>query len=139
MMTTHKAFEFLNELFTQLFDSNNDIKTIAPKYMSPDYIQIVDGKTLNFDEFIDHMEVLHKVIKTVNFTFKDVITKEGSIAGIHLVDIEKKDGKKTRHKVIAFYYFNDDGKINKIDELTILLEGEHHDKDLGSRLSGSSR
>ena len=139
MMTTHKAFEFLNELFTQLFDSNNDIKTIAPKYMSPDYIQIVDGKTLNFDEFIDHMEVLHKVIKTVNFTFKDVITKEGSIAGIHLVDIEKKDGKKTRYKVIAFYYFNDDGKINKIDELTILLAGEHHDKDLGSRLSGSSR
>ncbi|SQI32658.1 Uncharacterised protein [Serratia plymuthica] len=48
--------------------------------------------------------------------------------------MEKRDGGRSLVKVLAHFTVRD-GKICACDELTQLLEGEHGDRDLGSRVS----
>ncbi|MEM9634768.1 MAG: nuclear transport factor 2 family protein [Pseudomonadota bacterium] len=132
--TDEAARAFLVEAFADLFDPNNDALDTAKKYMTPDYLQLVDGAMLDFEGFVNHLEVLHSSLSRAEFTFETVIASGNTISDIHIVDAVKKDGSTLRTKVIAFYHMRGE-QIEKIDELTHMLEGDIEDGDLGSRIS----
>ncbi len=132
-LTNTTAKIFLEHAFSALFDLEQDPRVVATKYMTADYIQIVDGKTLDLDGFVNHLALLRSTIQSVKFTFEEVIVSGNIIADIHIVEATKKDGSSLKAKLLAFFYL-EGKKIKKIDELTGLLEGVESDRDLGSRV-----
>ncbi len=130
--TPHDARVFLHALFEQLFDPAVPSEAIGA-YFHPDYQQLVDGKILNFTDFIAHVGVLKSTLASAQVTFEQILVNGQEWADIHYVDAVKQDGSRLRVKVLAFYIFRD-GKISRIEELTHLEQGSAVDQDLGSRL-----
>ncbi len=101
-------------------------------YYSKDYIQNVDGKTLNYAEFLAHMDDLHKTLESLKIEFLDMLAEGDKVATRHIAHATKKDGKKVEVLVVAVFGFQA-GKIISCDELTHLVKGEGKDRDIGSR------
>ncbi len=130
--TTPKAAQaFLHTLFRALFDPSVSSADVG-QYFTPDYQQQVDGKILNFAEFIAHVEALKSTLISGTVTFERVLVNGPHWADIHYVDAVKRDGRPLRVKVLAFYTLTH-GKISRIDELTHMEVGDEADRDLGSR------
>lgn len=102
------------------------------RYHSKDYIQYVDGKVLNFEEYVVHRKALQKTLKSVKVVFHDMIIKENKVVTRHTAYAVKKDNKEIELQVIAIFEVKD-GKIISCHELTHLTKGERPDQDLGSR------
>ena len=52
--------------------SVEQLEAKIPKYFDRDYVQHVDGKTIGYDEFVDHMKVVHGKIKDVSVRWKEL-------------------------------------------------------------------
>ena len=50
--------------------SVEQLEAKIPKYFDRDYVQHVDGKTIGYDEFVEHMKVLHGKIKDVSVRWR---------------------------------------------------------------------
>ncbi|MDO4642495.1 MAG: hypothetical protein Q4A74_01490 [Cardiobacteriaceae bacterium] len=103
------------------------------QHFSADYEQKVDGKTLNLEQFIEHMRLQKQHIHEVKTTFLTLVEEGHTVFSHHIVHAEKQDGSRIAVQVIAQFDFDDEGKIRACDELTRLLEGTSEDADIGSR------
>jgi hypothetical protein len=110
----------------------NATKADYARYHTKDYIQHVDGKVLNYDEYVAHREALKKTVKSAKIFFNDMIIEGNKVVTRHTAYVTKKDNKKIELQVIAIFEIKD-GKIVKCDELTHLIKGERADRDIGSR------
>ena len=52
--------------------SVEQLEAKIPKYFDRDYVQHVDGKTIGYDEFVEHMKVVHGKIKDVSVRWKEL-------------------------------------------------------------------
>lgn len=102
-------------------------------YFSKDYIQNVDGNTLDYSQFIAHMKVLKTVLNDVGLKFLGVAGEDNLVFTHHHVLANKHDGSKIHAQVLAHFTLQD-GKIIRCDELTHSIQGSDEDRDLGSRL-----
>lgn len=133
MMTEREVHDLLQRLFAALVDPAAKPEQFA-ELLTPDYIQRVDGRELDYAGFISHIEALQAHLSSADITFEHIVTDGLSAATVHIVDAVKTNGQQSRFKVIAYYQFR--GKrVCLIDELTHLLEGDAEDRDLGSRVS----
>ena len=135
-LSQKQARALIENAIASLLDPLQDAESLC-RYFAPDYVQEVDGVRLDFDGFIDHARVLKTSLRWGRATIENLIVSGDTIADIHVVDGEKTNGDKIRVKVIAFFTLRD-GKIVRVDELTHLLEGNHADRDMGSRTSPST-
>ena len=132
-MTEREVHDLLRRLFAALVDPATKPERFAD-LLTPDYIQRVDGRELDYAGFISHIEALQANLSSANITFEHIVTDGLSAATVHIVEAVKTNGHRARFKVIAYYRFR--GKrVSLIDELTHLLEGDPQDRDLGSRIS----
>lgn len=102
------------------------------RYHSKDYIQYVDGKVLNYENYVTHRKALQKTIKSLKVVFHDLIIQGNKVVTRHTAYGVKKDNKEIELQVIAIFEIQD-GKIISCHELTHLAKGERPDRDLGSR------
>ena len=130
-MTRDDARTFLQGVFDRFFDPAASAEAVG-EFFSPDYVQEVDGKRLDYSAFLDHVRLLKRTLDRATVTFENVVVDGSTIADIHVVDARKKNGERLRVKVLAFYTI-EDGKIRRLEELTHQLEGRAEDRDLGSR------
>ncbi|OSQ38883.1 nuclear transport factor 2 family protein [Thalassospira mesophila] len=131
-MTKTDAKQLLHRLFAALADPATSLEELAGFFTS-DYVQIVDGETLNLAGFLDHAATLRCTLDAVDVDFENIVASDNTIADIHIVTAHKKDGSQITIKVIAFYTLRD-GKISRIEELTHLISGSTADRDIGSRI-----
>ncbi|OKH89660.1 nuclear transport factor 2 family protein [Thalassospira sp. TSL5-1] len=132
-MTPQDAQNLLETLFETLTDQSVPTENLTA-FFTPDYVQIVDGKKLDLTAFLQHADTLrHTLIKT-DIRFEKIITDGNTIADIHFVHAQKKNGETIHIKVIAFYTLHK-GRICRVEELTYLMEGTADDRDLGSRIA----
>ena len=132
-MTEAEVHDLLRRLFAALVDPAAKPEQFA-ELLTPDYIQRVDGKELDYAGFISHIEALQANLSSADITFEHIVTDGLSAATVHSVQAVKTNGQRSRFKVIAYYRFR--GKrVCLIDELTHLIEGDAADRDLGSRIS----
>ena len=52
--------------------SVEQLEAKIPKYFDRDYVQHVDGKTIGYDDFVEHMKVVHGKIKDVSVRWKEL-------------------------------------------------------------------
>lgn len=108
--------------------------TLIAKLFSADYRQQVDGKTLDYMQFVQHMALLKQLTRSMTLEMVAIAGQDDSVLTHHRVRVEKRDGSLSLVKVLAHFTVRD-GKICACDELTQLLEGDRADRDLGSRMS----
>jgi SnoaL-like domain len=138
LMTTESALteSEVHDLLRRMFAAFTDPTTKPEVYaglLTPDYIQRVDGKELDYAGFLSHSEALQASLASSSVTFEHLVTDGISAATVHIAQAVKTNGDRIRIKVIAYYQFRGN-RISLVDELTHLLEGAEQDRDLGSRM-----
>lgn len=113
-------------------DTFNDDAQIR-RYFAPNYVQHVDGKTLQFEEFLTHVGFLRRATKSLRFEVIDALYTDGLLADRHRVHIVKDNGETAEAEVLAFLRI-EDGRIVELNELTQVIRGDAADRALGSRL-----
>lgn len=96
------------------------------------YHQTVDGHTLDYPQFIQHMALLKQITCSMQLQILAIAAAGENVFTHHWVNIEKRDGSQSQIRVLAHFTVRD-GQIQSCVELTQLLAGEHQDRDLGSR------
>jgi hypothetical protein len=131
-MTPTETKQWLKQVFAEVVENMAATETDYAKYFSPDYIQHVDGTTLNYQDFVAHMKAQKMVMKSLKVSFLRMVVEDNKIATVHQVNAVKKNGGEIEAKIIAFFEIKDN-KIILCDELTHLIKGDKSDRDLGSR------
>jgi predicted SnoaL-like aldol condensation-catalyzing enzyme len=103
---------------------------IAERF-SEDYRQQVDGNSLNYQQFVQHMALLKQLTHRMTLEIIAAAEQGDAVLTHHLVQVEKRDGTRSKVRVLAHFRVRE-GKIYACDELTQLLEGARGDRDLGS-------
>ena len=125
---------FIRQMFHDIIEQDEFDEQAVAQYFNPKYIQKVDGKTLDFAGFSDHLRAVKRAVTNVHVTFEQIVAEGNKVMEIHRVDADKRAGGKIATKVIALFVI-EDRKVVLCDELTHLDEGVGTDKDLGSRSS----
>lgn len=119
-------------LLSDVFEKKDVDEATIHRYISPDYVQHVDGKTLHYASFLAHIKKQKQVIDSMRFNFISMLHEGKTVFSNHEVSVIKKDGKKLKFKVIAEFTV-EHGRIVACDELTHMIEGDTADAELGSR------
>ncbi len=125
----------MKEVIENSFRASTDMKATEEdyaRYHSTDYIQHVDGKILDYNEYVQHRNNVKKTLKSVKVVFHDIIIEKNKIVTRHTAYAVKNDDIEIELQVIAIFEIKD-GKIISCNELTHLAKGERPDRDLGSR------
>jgi ketosteroid isomerase-like protein len=133
-LSKEQARALVESAFASLLDPDRDAEDLS-RYFAPNYVQIVNGKQLDYNGLIDHARTLKKSLRRGRATIENIIDDGPTIADIHVIDAEKTNGDTIQIKVIAFFTVAG-GKIVRVDELTHMLRGAAEDEDVGSRTSG---
>lgn len=120
------------QVFQELIESPNWIRADYDRLISKDYIQVVDGNILNYDQVLKHLEVFKDTYKSITVVFHDIVVQGNKIATRHTAHAVKKDGSEIEVYVMAIYEVKD-GKLFRLDELTQIKKGSQEDADFGSR------
>ncbi|AIR64445.1 nuclear transport factor 2 family protein [Cedecea neteri] len=102
------------------------------RYFAPDYRQIVDGKSLSYDEFINHMSTLKAQTQQMHLLVKAVVAEGDTVFTHHFVKVEKNQGEWSEFEVFARFTLQA-SKIHRCEELTRMIRGVSEDSDFGSR------
>ena len=127
-----QAKKLILSIFENIMQSSSLDIIEVEKYISPDYVQFVDGVELNYSGFVEHIKKQKEVIQSLSVDFLSMAEEGDTIFTNHVVTATKKDGSIIRVKVIAQFTIHDN-RLVRCDELTHLLSGSHEDRDIGSR------
>ncbi len=119
-------------LLRDVFEKKDVDEATINRYVSPNYVQHVDGKTLNYASFLAHIKKQKQIIDSLQFSFISMLHEGKTVFSNHEVRVIKKDGKRLKIKVIAQFTV-EHGRIVACDELTHMLEGNTEDEEFGSR------
>ncbi|HEF8774596.1 TPA: nuclear transport factor 2 family protein [Providencia stuartii] len=113
----------------------NDIGNLSAieQYFSPDYIQIVDGKKIDYTEFVAHLNALKNAVESISITIKSIAEGDGCVHTQHIACAKKKNGEISEFEVFACFHLSNN-KIICCEELTRMINGKKADEDLGSRI-----
>lgn len=128
MKNTKIVVQALQEIIT----NNTYDETIVIRYFSPDYIQYVDGKTIDYLHFIAHVKVLKQTLAKASIKFIAIAENKETVFTHHHVIATKYDGSQIIAQVIAHFTLHE-GRIIQCNELTHPIAGGEEDYDLGSR------
>lgn len=122
----------LKEAFHNIIEADVVDDNQIARYFSKDYVQHVDGKTINYDQFVSHMHTQRKTLMSIKVTFLNVVSKGDIVFTNHIITAHTKDGRVLQGKVIGEFTIKD-GQIIACDELTYMINRTEEDRDLGSR------
>jgi hypothetical protein len=122
----------LRAMFQEVFTSPVYNEETVRKYFSPQYSQTVDGKTLDFTQFCQHVQVQKQATKSITIHFKALAEEGDFVFSHHIAKAELCDHRTVKFQIFAEFRFQD-GKLIACNELTRMLCGNPDDRDLGSK------
>ncbi len=124
----------IRQMFRDVLEMDSWDERVIDRYFSPAYVQHVDGKTLNFTAFRDHVRELKKILTNLRFTVEHMVAEGDKVMEIHRVEGKKRAGGTFAARLFALWVIKD-GKIVLCDEVSRVEQGAAEDRDLGSRTS----
>lgn len=132
--STESNKALVRQMFRDVLETDSFDERVILRYFSPAYVQRVDGKTLRFPEFVDHVRELKHTVTNLRFTFEEMIAEGEKVMEIHRVEGEKRAGGKFTVRLFSLWEIGK-GKIISCDEISHVEGGAPEDRDLGSRTS----
>lgn len=126
-----QARAWMEKALNEVLQAQATVQTYE-KYFDPDYVQVVDGKTLGYAEATRHFAIVRDKMKSLRIVIDDFVANGDTIAERHTVYGETRDGEIVEFEVIAITHLKD-GRIWRLNELTRQTKGGTHSRDLGSR------
>lgn len=124
----------LRTMFTEVFEASELDEDAVADHFSPSYVQEVDGRTLDYAGFIEHLRTLKREVERTSIEIERLVAEDDAVCSVHRVSATKRDGGSLEGQVIAVWTFGD-GLIERCRELTRMTSGSPEDRDLGSRAS----
>ena len=122
---------FIRQVFKEVLENPVFDELLIEKYFSKEYIQFVNHSQLNYEEFVLHIKKLKEKVTEQKLEIINYAENGTVIFTNHIAKSKLKDGSKVVHKVLAEFTIQNH-QIIRCDELTLLVEGNHTEKDLGS-------
>lgn len=123
--------DFIKALFRDVIENKHYDETLIHQYFSEEYVQIVDDQILDFATFKKHIHKLKEKVQETHVRFAGIASNETSVFTRHYVKSKLKNGEWVKHKVLAEFQLKN-GKVVQCDELTMQMEGDKSESDLGS-------
>ena len=117
----------LNEV---CFGSPEDAKEAVDRHFSPDYVQVTDGNTLGYEEFVEHIRHLRGKIVGGTVEVQEAVQNGNLIADRHTMTATKVGGGQLVGEVYAFTHIDSDGRIVRVNEISHLIIADESDRDL---------
>lgn len=117
---------------TDLLGRDLSLDDALDRHFALDYCQRTDGIWSDRTEFAAHITHLRSFVASVSVQVIDEHRHGTSYADRHLVDITKTGGGQVVQEVYLFGAFADDGRFKRIEETTMMLDGEEATRNLGS-------
>jgi len=127
-MTADESKSWLQEALHYGFDLAT---TDYTKYMSEKYVEHLNGKVFNFQQWTHHMASLKNMMKSYSLTFDEILAEGDRIASSYVVHAVQKDGIKLDVRIIAIFKIKDQ-KMIYCDELAYVLNGPESESNLPS-------
>ena len=119
----------LQDMYREIF-ANPDA---APRFFSEDYVQMTDGHSISYSQFIEHIRHVISVTKRIEIEVVDVIRDGNRIADRHTVRLTRKDGTSSLLEVYLFATLRN-GRFTSVIETTRLVEGNESSRALASEV-----
>lgn len=127
-----KAYKtVIRQIFRDIIEAPVYNEKAIYSYFDAGYIQEVDHKKLDFDQFCQHIKAQKKRVQSIRVDFRTLISENDIVFSNHWVDVITTDGRSSQFHVLAEFHFKD-GKVIYCDELTRLVKGAEQNSDLGS-------
>lgn len=124
------AREFLENMVKDCFiEPSASIREVASRYMSLDFSQTTDGKSITRDEQIAHMEYLQENIASLEFNIQQVVYDGEWLAERHIGRATFKNGRRVESEVSTFFRIIE-GKITETHEVTRPMTGNENDRGI---------
>ncbi|KAF4960397.1 hypothetical protein FGADI_1044 [Fusarium gaditjirri] len=97
-----------------------------------DYTSIVDGKRIEFPEFVEHIKHLRQVTAAIKVQVTHFLRQGDQLAERHFVTAEFSNKPPSKYEVFLFATVDENGKIKSLVETLRQMDGLEEHKDLGS-------
>ncbi len=101
-------------------------------HFAPTFRQRTNGSWDDRAGFLAHIVDLRKVVEHASITILDELTDANRYAERHVVDLVQRDGKRILQEVYVFAERDSDGRFVRIEETTLMLEGDEADQSLAN-------
>ncbi|MGW7545084.1 nuclear transport factor 2 family protein [Streptomyces sp. NPDC054770] len=115
-----------------LFNPAISLEEAVDRHFTPDYRQRTDGRWDDRAGFVEHIAHLRTVVAGGRVDVHDELYDGTKYADRHTAHIEKKDGSTVRMEVYAFGDLAPDGRFDRVEETTLMIEGSDADRNIGS-------
>lgn len=122
--------KLIKKCFKELLEDEHATPEMFGKYFSEEYIQHVDGVTLDYQGLLAHAATLKSRVKNIKVELVHLVAEGDKVCSVHLVD-SMRDNALVKMKVIALFQLKEN-KIILCDELTHMILGDEEDRNLGS-------
>ncbi len=124
--------EFVTRALTDVLGEHIGDESLVEQYFSRDYVQVVNGQTIEFPAFLAHLNALKMATRSITIEIKSIAEGGSCVHTQHIAKAEKVSGEHAAFEVFACFRLAD-GKIVRCEEVTRQLTGDESDNDLGSR------
>ncbi|MFF4319493.1 nuclear transport factor 2 family protein [Streptomyces sp. NPDC001568] len=127
-MTHTDITRALNDL---LFTPGLDLSEAIDRHFTPDYRQRTNGVWSDRADFTQHMTRLRSLVRSGRIEVHEELRDGPKYADRHTVTISLHNGRTSRTEVYLFAQLAPDGRFQRVEETTLLVEGHADDRDLG--------
>ncbi|MFD7833989.1 nuclear transport factor 2 family protein [Streptomyces sp. NPDC059761] len=128
-MTRTRIEAALNDL---IFNRDITVEEATDRHFTPQYRQRTDGEWADRAGFIEHITHVRGVVADGHVEVHEELCDGSKYADRHTAHITKKDGSTVRMEVYLFADLAPDGRFDRIEETTLMLEGSAADRNIGS-------
>jgi hypothetical protein len=123
--------ELVKQAFAEVLANPTFDRKKITQYFSTDYKQHVDGKILDYDQFVAHVELVKKRTSGLIFDYATIVQEGKIVFTNHKVTATMENGEVSVTHLIAEFHIEQD-RIVYCSEMSRLLTGKKEDGDLGS-------
>ncbi|MCF8604244.1 nuclear transport factor 2 family protein [Gordonia sp. HY442] len=117
--------DLLNEHETPLDEA-------VSRHFTENYRQRTDGDWDDRAGFVQHIAHLRSIVSNVEISILDELQTTNRYADHHIAHITKRDGTEVLQEVYLFGHVADDGRLEQVEEVTMMLRGAEGDRAIGS-------
>lgn len=120
---------FLDELLNR---QELPLEDLLDRYFSPNYRQRTNGRWDDREAFARHARKLREVVASARIEVLDELHDGNRYADRHCVYVTKRGGAQVVQEVYLFAEIDASGRFVRVEETTLMLEGEEADRNIGS-------
>jgi hypothetical protein len=101
------------------------------RHFSPGYRQRTDGHWDDRAGFEAHACKLRALVRSAQIEVLDELRQDRRYASRHRVRVTQHSGAVVTQEVYLFAHLDEQGRFERVEELTLMLEGSEADRDIG--------